>query len=479
MSKNAWPLTAVLAAVAAMSAGTAAAQQVGPPSQTPPPAPVTVATSWSGGSPRTTEEDRIFKINGRVMYDVFTIDTDGASASDQHYGRSFARRAFLGVEGQFTQNWKYNIKYAFVTGADTASSTTTTQRLCQNTTTSVIAQRAACLAGEADRGPIVTAVTTTGGDTDSGFDDAYIQYVVGDWEFTLGQNNRVSPMEDITSSLNIPFNERSAMINAFGFAKIMGLSVNTSGGNWSLGAAIQGDDLNNPEATNTGESMGGTVRGTWAPIYDRTPDGITVVHLGASARYRDNSGGPSASGIRGPGFRYRARPQSGFGDRFVDTGSIAFAQDQWLGAEFAAQYNEFAMEAEYGQLKAKPQSGTTLGSFAPTFTGGYIDVFWSPTGEGRNYNAKDGTFGRITPRRTLGSDGGIGAIMLGARYDYLDLTDGAMDGGKQSGITLQATWQPLSFLKFQADFSHLDIDRPNSPLSGNADVVTIRSQIEW
>ena len=53
------------------------------PPPPPPPAP-TVATSWSGGSPRTTEEDRIFKINGRVMYDAFNISTDDLAAVNQN-----------------------------------------------------------------------------------------------------------------------------------------------------------------------------------------------------------------------------------------------------------------------------------------------------------------------------------------------------------------------------------------------------------
>lgn len=444
----------------------------------PPPAP-TVATSWSGGSPRTTEEDRIFKINGRVMYDAFNISTDELAAVNQNYNRSFVRRAFLGVEGQFTQNWKYNIKLQFAPGADQAASATTTVRLCQNAGTSVVVQRAACQAGEADRGPIVTAVSTSGGDTDVGFDDAFIQYVFGDWEISLGQNNQVSPMEDRTSSLNIPFNERSGYINAFGFTKIASIAVATGGGNWSAGIALQGDDFNNPESTNTSETIGFEGRATWAPIYDRTPDGVTVVHLGLNARIRDNGGGPDTSGNRGPGFRYRARPQTGYGDRFVDTGSLAIAQDTFIGGELSAQYNEFGMSAEYGQLNATPQSGTALGGFEPTFKGGFIDFFWSPTGDGRTYNGKDGSFGRITPRRTLGSDDGFGSLTLGARYDYLDLTDGTMDGGEQKGVTLQATWQPLGFLKFQADASHLDIERPTSPLRGTADVVTIRSQIEW
>jgi phosphate-selective porin OprO/OprP len=195
-------------------------------------------------------------------------------------------------------------------------------------------------------------------------------------------------------------------------------------------------------------------------------------------RYRDNAGGPDATGVRGPGYRYRARPNTGWGDRFVDTGSTAFAQDQFIGGEFAAQHNAFAMEAEYGLLKAKPQSGTALGSASPSFSGGYVDLFWSPTGETRHYKPREGVFGRTTPLKGLGAEG-FGSVQLGVRYDFVDLTDGATDGGEQKGFTLQSTWQPLAFLKFQADYSRLDIERPNSPLNGTANVFTLRSQIEW
>ena len=43
------------------------------------------------------------------------------------------------------------------------------------------------------------------------------------------------------------------------------------------------------------------------------------------------------------------------------------------------------------------------------FQAGYFDLFWSPTGESRNYSAADVSFGRMAIRRTLGSDGGINA----------------------------------------------------------------------
>jgi phosphate-selective porin OprO/OprP len=137
------------------------------------------------------------------------------------------------------------------------------------------------------------------------------------------------------------------------------------------------------------------------------------------------------------------------------------------------------MGAEYGMLRSKPQSGTAIGAFEPTFQGGYVDFFWSPTGESRHYKVKESLFGRVAPTSPLGKEDGLGSLMFGLRYDFLDLTDGAVDGGEQKGFTLQSTWQPLAFLKFQADLSQLDIDRPSSPDSGTANVFTLRSQIEW
>lgn len=468
---------AIAAAAPALAEPPAAAPVASTPETKPAAKPAT-ATSWSGGAPKSSEGEKSFKPSGRIQYDVFNLETDGASATDQNYSRSLVRRIYLGAEGQFDANWRYKVDLAFQPGADQASSTTTTLRLCQDNGTAAIAQRANCLVGETDRGPVVTSVSTSGADTEVGFDFAYLQYVSGPWEITLGQNNMTSPMEDRASALNTPFNERSPYITAFGFSKAMGVAVNTSGDNWSAGVGVYGDDLNNPESNNTSETVAVQARGTWAPYLEKTANGLSLIHLGATARYRDNSGGEDVTNIRGPGFRYRARPNTGWGDRFVDTGSTAFAQDSFLGGEFIAQHNQFSLSGELGQLKAKPQSGSPSAGLNPSFTGGYVDFFWSPTGESRNYKAKEGTFGRTTPLSSFGENG-IGAIMLGARYDFLDLTDGSIDGGEQKGFTLQGTWQPISFLKFQLDYSRLDIERPSSPLSGRADVITMRSQIEW
>jgi phosphate-selective porin OprO/OprP len=138
------------------------------------------------------------------------------------------------------------------------------------------------------------------------------------------------------------------------------------------------------------------------------------------------------------------------------------------------------------QLKATAQAP---GGVEHTFQGGYVEAWWSPTGEGRNYTPTDGSWGRITPLRTLGSDGGIGSIMLTARYDWLDLTDGAGAtaalGGEQKGWLIGATWKPIAYVKFQGNYTNYDIDRktaaglPVAGADGSVQAFSLRTQFDF
>ena len=427
MGKSHFARGAALAALATAAGVSSANAQT---TTSPPPPPPTVVTAWAG-APRTTEEDRQFKINGRIQYDVYSVSSDfPGTGNDQGYLRSAVRRAFLGVEGRFTTNWRYNIKFDLAPGSS----------------------------------------DTSGQGNEVRLDDAYLEYAGDNFSIFIGQNNQVVPMEDRNSSAQIPFNERSAIINAAGFGKVFGVDFFTNGGNWSWGVGLHGDTSNNGETASANESMFLITRGTWAPIYQRTPDGVEVLHLGLSARERDadrpRTGGPTL-------FGYSARPNNGFGTSFVNTGAN-FEHDRWVGAEFAYQRNNFGVEAEWGRLEAQ-----LSGAGERTFSGGYIDMFWSPTGESRNYQAVDGSWGRTAIRRTLGSDGGIGHIMLSARYDTINLTDLPTDGGKQDSYILGVTWMPIGYVKFQLNASHNNISLPGGATSGDADVVTFRTQLDW
>lgn len=399
-------------------------------------------TSWSG-SPRWSEEDRQFKVTGRIQYDLYNVQADFPGTSqDEDYTRTATRRVFLGVAGRYTNAFRYDIKVAFNPGNQQVT-----------------------------------------------LDDAFLEYVHNDFSVIVGQNNAVSPMEDRTSSVNIPFNERSAYMNSFGFAKKMGVAVVTNGGNWSAGVAVHAGDLNQSDTINRDEETSVIGRATWAPFYQNTPEGMRLLHVGATARVRDSGGAPpTGAGANAQNdFSYGARPQNGFGTSFVS--ATGFDKDVFYGVETAGQWNQFGFNAEYGRLSAQPSSAATGAALARgredrDFSGGYVDLFWSPTGESRVYKAVDGSFDRIRIRRTLGSDGGIGHVMLGARYEYVDLTDGPTPatttvGGKQQSYVGQVTWMPISYVKFQLDYSQHNITRTATAAQGDAEVITFRTQLDW
>lgn len=445
MSKKNALLTAALAALAsvggvAVTAGVAHAQTA-----TPPPPPPTVTTRWNG-SPETREEDRRFHINGRFQYDIASTDADCANAActgaNESGIRSYARRAFLGVDGRLTEHWRYNVKLDF-------------------------------------------ALTPASNNASVRADDLYLEYAGEDWSFLVGNHNGISPMEDRDSSLNIPFNERSFLITAGGFGKRPGIGWLTNGGNWSLGAALQSNDtLDTADtAANGTESYFGIARATWAPIYSQTPDGVTLLHLGLTGRYRDIGDG-NGNAIDGA-INYNP---GGLSNKQSNNATVGgFENDTYLGVEAAFQWNAFGAEAEYGQFSSSdittgPNAAAQLGD--ADATGYYVDLFWSPTGESRRYNAADGSFGAITPQRTLGSDGGIGHVMLSARYENLDLSDANFGANRNelTAYTVGATWVPIAHVKFQLNYSSTDVDYTvdnATHVDNTINATTLRTQFDW
>lgn len=416
------------AAIAALASATGMAASIGSAS-------ADVTTKWSGG-PETREDDRRFHVNGRFMYDVAYTDNDATGVDSI---RSYARRAFLGVDGRFSEHWRYNAKFDFGLGS--------------NSTTTVT-----------DSGGDTVTVPNNG--TKVGVDDMYLEYAGDSFSFFIGNSNAVSPMEDRDSSLNIPFNERSFLIGAGGFGKSPGLAWLTNGGNWSLGVAFQStDNLTSADSASSGdEGSFGIVRGTWAPIYQDTPEGLMVLHLGLDLRSRDAGDGS--------GFKYSP---GGLSNKQSNGASVGtFTEDTYIGGEFAFQYHNFGVEAEYGSFD-------TSGGAEGTADGYYVDLFWSPTGEARSYKASDGSFGSIRPLRPMGADGGIGHIMLAARYEEFDASDSAFSTPYElSAYTLGATWVPIEHVKFQLNYSSTDVDNQFvGGVDNTIDAVTLRTQFDW
>jgi phosphate-selective porin OprO/OprP len=426
MKKSQALLTAALSAIGmAAGAGTAHAQ------------------SWTDG-------ERRFHVSGRVQYDVASTDADfcnstgtGASYVCESGIRSYVRRGFLGVDGRLTDHWRYNAKFDFSIGGSV------------------------------------------------NVDDFYLEYAGTDYSLIIGNNNAISPMEDRDSSLNIPFNERSFLISASGVGKRPGAAFITNGGNWSWGAELASNDSASTadNAANGTESWFLSSRFTWAPIYERTSDGITLLHLGLYGRYRDNGDG-NGNVLNGL-LSYSPNALSPKSNNNATVGGAE--SDSFWDGEVAFQWNAFGAEAEYGQINASDSSLTAAQVGDGDITGYYVDLFWSPTGEGRNYSASDGSFGGVSPTLPFGA-GGIGHVMLSARYENLDMTDAAFGANRNetTGYTLGATWVPISHVKFQLNYSHTDVNYTDNVSDGdsgtvgvqprrdnNINAVTFRTQFDW
>jgi phosphate-selective porin OprO/OprP len=249
-----------------------------------------------------------------------------------------------------------------------------------------------------------------------------------------------SPVPYRISSLDIPFIERSGIINAFGYGRLAGVGFLTGGANWSAAVAAQGDSLNDAENFNTGESTAISGRFTFAPIFSTTPEGTTLVHLGVHGRMRDSGDGGD--------YRYRVRPQNGRSDRWIESQNAVANSgdtDTTYGVEAAVQFGPFGAQAEYMMLEGENAAGVSFDA-----DGYYVDVYWSLTGESRSYRGNQGSFGAVAPRNPV-TEGGMGHWMLAARYDSIDLSDPQFGTtrGEQTAYAIGLDWVPIYHVLFK------------------------------
>lgn len=412
--KNVLSKVALAALATAATAGVAHAQSTSP----------SHSTSWTGTVGEDRYGDARFKMRGRFQYDIlsgdFSLD-DGSINEDA--SRSYARRAFLGVQGRLSEHWRYKVDFILTPSAG-----------------------------------------------DIGVDDAYLEYAADDWSIIIGESNITSPLEDRISSLDIPFVERSSMINAFEYGRRAGVAFIWGGANWHWSAAVQGDSLNTPESGFANdESTAISTRFTFAPIFSTTPEGTTLLHLGVHARQRD-AGDDATSQIR-------TRPFNGRGSRGISAGSAGanrFDTDVSYGGEVALQFGPFGAQAEYAIM-----DGDTPGGASYQYDGGYVDLYWSITGESRPYRGNQGSFGAIAPRRPV-TEGGPGHLMLSARYDTLDLSDSPdTQAGEQTAYGIGLDWVPIDHVRFKLNYAHSDIDRDDLGEDGEADIISLRTQFDF
>ncbi|HRO02908.1 MAG TPA: porin, partial [Terricaulis sp.] len=114
-----------------------------------------------------------FEPRGRIQIDLQNRDWRVLDEDDTDV---YVRRFYLGAQGAIAGNWRYKVDLVLTPGIEAV-----------------------------------------------GVDDAFLEYRAEGWALFIGEHNVTSPLEERTSSLDMPFIERSALINAFGYGRRAGL----------------------------------------------------------------------------------------------------------------------------------------------------------------------------------------------------------------------------------------------------------------
>lgn len=385
-----------------------------------------MTAQWRNGLELSTS-DKAFRVHvgGRWQVDTSWFDADQSVQNNlpggvtYHDGVDF-RRARLRIDGTMYEVIEFAMEYDFVNGFR--------ERNAANQPTDIH----------------VTALT-----------EMWLQFShlpIGN--LRVGNQKEAIGFEHLVSSRFLPFMERSYNQDTFyggsfnGFTPGASLSKNVweDRASWNIGIYkptnnVFGFSVNDGDYAVTG-------RVTYLPIYEE--EGRQVLHFGLSGRqastYDDR--------IR---FRTRDAIRAGTSTQWSVPADITVAGDttQWINAELAAVQGSWTFQAEW--LASNTQdaqridgAGNFVGPVAPElfYHGGYMQLLYFLTGESDNYSTERMALDRVKPFENFfwvqGEDGcnysGRGAWQVGARYNFLDLNDQGINGGRLHNFTAGLNW---------------------------------------
>lgn len=350
------------------------------------------------GSPRFSDGDKAFKAKGRIQADASYV-SHPRSLADRGLGFSNEfRRVRLGGEGKLGTGFGYKLEI----------------ELSDNSVDLV---------------------------------DTFVTYENGPWFVTLGNQNPLQSLDELTGDTSGSFMERAAFTDAFNFERRLGLSAQYRSGAFLAQAGVFTDDIgalangsDGPDGGDENDSFSLDGRLVYAPKL-----GATQLHFGASAHWR-RLGRVAESPLR-----YRQRPFiHSTNTRLIGTPELDVRRETSRGIEVAAIRGPWHAAAEMHWLRA-----ARIGAPAVRFKGGYAEIgYFLTKGDSRPYD--NGIFASPTVKAPLGKDGGIGSVQLNLRYDYLDLNSGAVRGGTQNAWFAALIWSPIRYLRFNLNYGYLD-----------------------
>ena len=271
--------------------------------------------------------------------------------------------------------------------------------------------------------------------------------------------------DNLTSSRDRIFMEVPAPVQAFVPATSIGLmarSVHHEGrGSWALGWFTVGQRRDVGDQSRALARVVG--RTTWLLRDDGHVDGGSrwpeLLHLGLAGSYTF-SGTDSV--------HYQARPESFIAPIAVDTQSIPAHHAFVLGLEAAGRRGPLSFQGELLQAFVDQASSH--------FPGLYLSAAYLLTGEVRPYDRESAVFGQVIPLRPLSWRARTwGAAECAARWSWVDLDDGAIQGGRMHVLSAAFNWYWNRYVRWQTGYELAFVDR--GPLDGRLHVFQVRFQL--
>ena len=260
-------------------------------------------------------------------------------------------------------------------------------------------------------------------------------------------------LEEVTSSRNLLFLERSQGLDAFVPNRKMGLEVAHFAPGYRVAVGMFGPDVTVYETGAKDMTWNFTGRATWNGL--RTDK--SVLHLGAAGSWRQPD---FASGT----LRFKTRNEYHVNNyKYIDTDNIS-------GVE---RYGMADGEAAYVNRRLRLQgecTGVTVRREASypdlSFSGGYVCASLFLTNDNHPYEWEDAEFGKVIPK------GKYGAWEIATRYSKVDMTSHDVLGGVSDAFTLGLNWYANVNVHVLADFVMVNNDKDanaRGSLVGNDD----------
>lgn len=270
-----------------------------------------------------------------------------------------------------------------------------------------------------------------------GFRNSHIK--VGNFKVPFG-------LEILTSSRYLPFPERAYFGLADKLHRRMAVEYSRWGQKWNVRAALFGQTFDTRKNKTKDETGGGAAaRFAFTPIQkDRL-----ILHLGISGVWVRPDDETWAE-------EFKAEPETKIGDlEMLETGTIRNVSHDYRGiVEGALVYRNFHLQGEYVGVQVHSLPNQFLNNIngveSANFSGGYVYLLWTITGESRPWDPTQGEFGQLIPHNK-----GLGAWEVGFRYSHLNLSDteALILGGRANNYTFGLNWYPNDNIVNQLNYT--------------------------